>query len=80
LREFEIVDPASKDANPNGPVVGQEHIKDFGDPFIPERVYNGWKGNKDFEMMKVYFSSEVSEIIMFREEIKRTQRNFWGCF
>lgn len=53
LREFEIVDPLSEDVNPNGPVVGQEHIKDFGDPFIPEGVYNGWKGNKDFEMMKV---------------------------
>jgi hypothetical protein len=53
LREFEVVDPTSEDVNPNGPIVGQEHIKDFGDPFIPERVYNGWKGNKDFEMMKV---------------------------
>jgi len=53
LREFEIVDPTSENANPNGPVVGQEHIKDFGDPFVPERVYNGLKGYKDFERMKV---------------------------
>ena len=53
VQEFEVVDPTSEDVNPNGPVVGQEHVKDFGDPFIPEGVYNGWKGNKDFEMMKV---------------------------
>lgn len=51
MREFEIVDPPSGNGNPNGPVVGQEHVKDFGDPFIPEGVYNGWKGNKDFERM-----------------------------
>lgn len=53
VREFEVVDLETEDGNPNGPVVGQEHVKDFGDPFIPERVYNGWKGNKDFENMKV---------------------------
>lgn len=58
VQEFEVVDPSSEDANPNGPVVGQEHVKDFGDAFIPEGVYNGWKGNKDFEMMKV----QISEI------------------
>ena len=48
MREFEIVDDEER-----RPVAGQEHVKDFGTPFIPERVYNGWKGNKDFEMMKV---------------------------
>jgi hypothetical protein len=67
LREFEIVDPASEDANPNGPVVGQEHIKDFGDPFIPERVYNGWKGKKDFEMIKVVQDHETMKLMVARE-------------
>jgi len=47
LTEFDVVD------EPSNPVAGQEHVKDFGPPFIPERVYNAWKGNKDFEMMKV---------------------------
>ena len=78
LREFEIVDPTSEDANPNGPVVGQEHVKDFGDPFIPERVYNGWKGKKDFEMIKVV--PEHKQGVNGREEIKRMQKNFWGFF
>lgn len=50
LGEFEVVDGESEEPRP---VVGQEHVKDFGTPFIPEGVYNGWKGNKDFEMMKV---------------------------
>ena len=63
LREFEVVDPTSEDANPNGPVVGQEHIKDFGDPFIPERVYNGWKGNKDFERMKRGNQEDAEEFL-----------------
>ena len=74
MREFEIVDSTSEDINPNGPVVGQEHIKDFGDPFIPERIYNGWKGNKDFEMMKVKF--QYDESADDREGIKRMQKNF----
>jgi hypothetical protein len=72
------VDPTSEEINPAGPVVGQEHIKDFGDPFIPERVYNGWKGNKDFEMMKVELS--LRYVLTSREEIKRMPRNFWDCF
>jgi len=55
----------SRDANLNGPVVGQEHIKDFGDPFIPEGVYNGWKGNKDFERMKVAVLSKFKVLINF---------------
>lgn len=53
LQEFEIIDPSSEDANPNSPVAGQEHVKDFGDPFVPERVYNCRKANKDFELMNV---------------------------
>jgi ubiquitin carboxyl-terminal hydrolase 10 len=61
LREFEVVDPEGEDATPNGPVVGQEHIKDFGDPFIPERVYHGWNGNKDFETMKVPSSPQCNK-------------------
>jgi hypothetical protein len=78
LREFEIVDPLLEDINPNGPVVGQEHIKDFGDPFIPEGVYNGWKGNKDFEMMKVVLF--FGEGLMSREDIKKMRKSFWGYF
>ena len=78
LREFEVVDPASGDVNPNGPVVGQEHLKDFGDPFIPERVYNGWKGNKDFEMMKV--TSRFDGGVNGREGIRKMRRNSSGCF
>jgi hypothetical protein len=74
LREFQIVDPTSEDANPNGPVVGQEHVKDFGDPFIPERVYNGWKGKKDFEMIKVVPEYETG--VNSRGGIKRMQRSF----
>jgi hypothetical protein len=73
VQEFEVVDPTSEDVNPNGPVVGQEHVKDFGDPFIPEGVYNGWKGNKDFEMMKVY-TSEIK--LIDREVIKKMRKNF----
>ena len=72
------MDPASADANPNGPVVGQEHIKDFGDPFIPERVYNGWKGNKNFEMMKVTYQFEGRA--NGREEIRKMQRNSLDYF
>jgi hypothetical protein len=59
-------------------VVGQEHIKDFGDPFIPERVYNGWKGNKDFEMMKVCLVGDL--LLIGREDIRKMQRNFSGYF
>ena len=70
------MDPLSEDINPNGPVVGQEHIKDFGDPFIPEGVYNGWKGNKDFEMMKVVLF--FGEGLMSREDIKKMRKSFWG--
>jgi hypothetical protein len=62
VREFEVIDHNSEDVNPNGPAVGQEHISDFGDPFIPERVYNAWKGNKDFEMMKVTHLLGFSEL------------------
>ena len=69
------MDPTSEDANPNGPVVGQEHVKDFGDPFIPERVYNGWKGKKDFEMIKVV-PPEYDTGVNSRGEIKRMQRSF----
>ena len=77
LREFEIVDPTSEHINPNGPIVGQEHIKDFGDPFIPERVYNGWKGNKDFEMMKVTsrFEGGVNRITLERDKMRRSCEN-----
>ena len=63
LREFEIVDPTSEEVNPNGPVVGQEHRHDFGTPFIPERVYNGWKGNKDFERMKRGNQEDAEEFL-----------------
>jgi hypothetical protein len=72
------VDPTSKDANPNGPVVGQEHIKDFGDPFVPERVYNGWKGNKDFERMKVYYSFKFAKYINVLERKSRRRRRIFG--
>ena len=77
MHEFDIVDPTSEDINPNGPAVGQEHIKDFGDPFIPERVYNGWKGNKDFEMMKVVL---LEGCAYGRGDIRKMPRSFWGCF
>ena len=69
------MDPLSEDVNPSGPVVGQEHIKDFGDPFIPEGVYNGWRGNKDFEMMKVDLFCLVR--LMSRGDIKKMRRNSW---
>ena len=75
LREFEIVDPTSEDVNRMGPVVGQEHIKDFGDPFIPDGVYNGWKGNKDFEMMKVIF---ILELVLMVERKSRGCRGVSG--
>ena len=60
LEEFEIVDVDDEDRKP---VVGQEHVKDFGTPFIPEGVYNGWKGNKDFEMMKRGHQEDAEEFL-----------------
>lgn len=68
------MDPTSEDVHSNGPVVGQERLKDFGDPFIPERVYNGWKGNKNFEMMKVILN--CNGMLMVERESRRCRRIF----
>ena len=59
-------------------MVGQEYLKDFGIPFIPERVYSGWKGNKDFEVMKVHIL-EIYRLIS-REDIKKMQKSFWEYY
>jgi ubiquitin C-terminal hydrolase len=61
LGEFELVDSEDEERRP--PIVGQEHVKDFGTPFIPEGVYNGWKGNKDFEMMKRGHQEDAEEFL-----------------
>jgi len=60
--------------------VGQEHIKDFGDPFIPERVYNAWKRNKDFELMKVCGPANTVKLTCFSVGIKRMLKSFSGYY